>query len=119
MPRIVKCQNKWCIEDSYYLSSEPKMVTVYYPIGKFSRIIDINYFEMTPVVKTNLPGEYMLYINSTIGRISIYLSDMGKTIPIETLIKEVSCPKVRKGIEVKWKNGCWQKYLRSAGWVSA
>lgn len=33
--------------------------------------------------------------------------------------ESVSCPKVRKGIEVRWHQGAWQKYSRIHGWIAA
>lgn len=37
---------------------------------------------------------------------------------VKTELIEIPAPKVRKGIETRWKNGRWQKCLRSAGWVN-
>ena len=31
----------------------------------------------------------------------------------------VPLPKIRKGIETRWYQGRWQKYIASKGWVSA
>lgn len=43
----------------------------------------------------------------------------GSTPAIITEESEVECPKVRAGIETRWKDGCWQKYLKTKGWVAA
>ena len=29
------------------------------------------------------------------------------------------CPKVRRGVEMRYHDGVWQKYLKTQGWVSA
>jgi hypothetical protein len=29
------------------------------------------------------------------------------------------CPKVKKGVEVRYRSGLWEKYLRTRGWVAA
>lgn len=36
----------------------------------------------------------------------------------ETIVEDYPCPKVRKGIETRYRNGRWEKYLRS-GWAAA
>lgn len=50
--------------------------------------------------------------------IKLPLRDGAKTLPIKTEIEPIPCPKVRKGIEVEYRNGRWMKYLRT-GWESA
>ena len=43
----------------------------------------------------------------------------GSTPAIITEQTPVPCPKVRAGIETRWRNGRWEKYLKTKGWVSA
>lgn len=45
----------------------------------------------------------------------------GKTLPDKRWYEEVPipCPKVRKGIDTQWRNGKWEKYLKTRGWVLA
>ena len=31
----------------------------------------------------------------------------------------IPCPKVRAGVPTRYRGGAWEKYLKSAGWVSA
>jgi hypothetical protein len=40
-----------------------------------------------------------------------------KAFLVETT--DVPMPKVRKGIETRFNSGCWQKYLKADGWVTA
>lgn len=34
-------------------------------------------------------------------------------------VTPLSCPKVRKGIETRYRSGVWEKYLKQSGWVRA
>ncbi|HXJ56444.1 MAG TPA: hypothetical protein VNU68_07240 [Verrucomicrobiae bacterium] len=43
----------------------------------------------------------------------------GQTQPIRTDRTPVLCPKVRAGIETRYRDGQWQKHLKTAGWVPA
>jgi hypothetical protein len=48
------------------------------------------------------------------------LRNGGRTESIYTEKHPVPCPKVRKGIETRYRNGRWEKYLISAkGWTAA
>ena len=46
------------------------------------------------------------------------MKDGGSTHAILTEETEVPCPKVRAGIETRWRDGRWQKYLKTKGWVA-
>ena len=43
----------------------------------------------------------------------------GKVTALATEVTDYPCPPVRKGIETRYRNGGWQKYLKSKGWVAA
>lgn len=47
------------------------------------------------------------------------LRDGPQTQPIRTDIVPYPCPKVRKGMETRYRDGRWQKYLKTEGWVAA
>ena len=47
------------------------------------------------------------------------LTDAGTTKPIRWEQVPIPCPKVRKGIEVRYIRGAWRKCLKSQGWVYA
>ena len=50
--------------------------------------------------------------------VTLALPDGGRTIVDHVDITPIECPKVRKGIETRYWNGRWQKYLKSEGWIS-
>jgi hypothetical protein len=43
----------------------------------------------------------------------------GSTQAVVNETTEVLRPKVRRGIETRWHNGRWEKYLKAQGWVAA
>lgn len=63
------------------------------------------------------------------GRVSCYVGNgsyiegtlehggQTKAISVETL--DAERPKVRRGVEIRWRDGCWEKYLKRDGWVRA
>lgn len=54
------------------------------------------------------------------GRDHIFrLPDGGQTKALSMTKAPVPCPKVRAGIETRWRGGYWQKYLKAKGWVAA
>ena len=53
------------------------------------------------------------------GRQTYILTEAGATLPIAVEQVPIPCPKVRKGIEVRYTRGAWRKCLKSQGWVYA
>lgn len=47
------------------------------------------------------------------------LSQGGSTLPIATERVAIPAPKVRKGVQIRYRHGSWMKYLKSEGWVIA
>mgnify|MGYP001588529871 CR=1 FL=1 len=43
----------------------------------------------------------------------------GETLPLAVDERPVLPPTVRRGIETRWRNGRWEKYLKTKGWVTA
>lgn len=43
----------------------------------------------------------------------------GDRVAEERLERDVPPPRVRAGVEVRWRSGQWEKYLKSRGWVPA
>lgn len=50
------------------------------------------------------------------GRYAVRIDSKAKAVRAETI--PIPCPKVRKGLETRYANGHWQKYLKSEGWVN-
>ncbi len=117
MPKIVKHNNVWCIQDSFPLYDKPEMVINHWPIGIADRPIELASHEGAEVLKGGCSYEYTLRI-APYEYVRIYLKDQGQAKSIDTIIKPIPCPKVRKGIETRYRNGFWEKELKS-GWVTA
>lgn len=118
MPKIVKYDGRWCIQEKINNWDKPINTIVHWPIGKSDRPIDLTYFENAEVEKTSLSYEYILRLPQH-TRVYLYLIDGGKTQSLGGYDEDIPCPKVRKGIEVKFERGAWWKYLKSQGWMTA
>lgn len=42
-----------------------------------------------------------------------------KTKAVRVEVIPLECPRVRKGLDVRYRNGRWEKYLKTKGWVAA
>lgn len=51
--------------------------------------------------------------------VELPLLNGGQTMPIHSEEEPIPVPKVRRGIETRYRNGKWEKYLKAQGWVSA
>ena len=117
MPKIVKHNNVWCIQDGFSAYDKPEMVMQHWPIGICDRGIELSSHEGAEVLKGGCSYEYTLRI-AAYEYVRIYLKDQGQTQSIHTYSVLIPCPKVRKGIETRYRNGFWEKLLKS-GWVAA
>lgn len=52
-------------------------------------------------------------------RIRVHLTNGGRTQATLVEHEEVPVPKVRKGIQLRWNRGRWEKYLKRGGWTTA
>ena len=106
-----------CVIDEDSLSDEPKMLVLYWPTGIRTADFLASYgSDMIgrQVRSGRFAGSYI--IDGT--RLQINLTEGGQTRPIHNKIIPIPAPKVRKGIEVRYYNGRWQKYLKTKGWVT-
>ena len=118
MPKIVKHNNVWCIQDGFPAYDEPEMIIHHWPIGETDHpCFVIASHENSEVSKSGCNFMYTLRI-APYDHVRISLKDQGKTKSIDTIIEPIPCPKVRKGIETRYRNGKWEKELKS-GWVTA
>jgi len=113
---IIKCQGKWCVRCYYPLFTEPKISICHWPIGHASHRVDLSRYNEQEVFASR-SGLFRLR-TAPYEYVNLYLIDGGKTQSIETITENISCPKVRRGIETCWKNGRWEKLLKS-GWKPA
>lgn len=111
-----------CVRDSYNEYSEPKQRVLYWPVNReASRQRAIEVFpEIESGTELHKAGEvYQFYrgYGSYSPVIRLENGERTEAIKVETL--DIPAPKVRKGIEVRFRNGSWEKYLKSEGWVIA
>jgi hypothetical protein len=113
-----------CVRYSYTVSHKPEKVTLFWPVTPVISVRDACEFfpELANGAAQELydhgQGHYS-FMRSSGQRVPIQLTNGGQTQSIDTKIETVRAPRVRAGIETRWYNGAWQKYLKSQGWVFA
>lgn len=118
MPDKLAFHGAWlCIksEDADYF--EPRLIVHYYPIVELygsNREVLADREGLNVYGKSNGNGFY----RDEQGR-EYQLLDGGGTLPIHTDMIPVPFPKVRRGIETRWKSGHWEKYTKAHGWELA
>jgi hypothetical protein len=113
----------WAVVRSpYTYSDKPEEVVNYYPTGLRTMQLTRDHGIPVPAeLEYSRDGEYAVMTGRAMysqARI-IALPDRGRTQCIKQEIIPIPCPKVRKGIETRWRNSRWEKYLKSEGWVIA
>lgn len=106
-----------CVVDEYPLPREPTQMVLYWPTG--IRVYDFQrgYGEGLMGRSVRYSGSSGLYsIDGT--QLKIRLATGGQTKPIHSKKVPIPAPKVRKGVEVRYYDGRWEKYLKTKGWVS-
>ena len=106
---------KWIDTDS----SEPIRFTSWYPVRQVPKCDAADWIgrEATPIGSQG--GLYsMRTADYPCGyRVDLRLLNGGQTTPIAFDRTPIPCPKVRKGLETRYHNGCWEKRLRT-GWTA-
>jgi hypothetical protein len=114
-----------CVRNADSSYSEPFQYVHYWPIAHGG----IKDFEETfPELNTDAQlhgdcsfgsGGYSFYRG--IGAYSpvLRLIDGGQTKAVKFEKVAIPCPRVRGGIETRYWNGRWEKYLKAQGWVAA
>ncbi len=100
---------------------EPELIVWYWPT-RFGRR-DLEKWDGSDPYK---PDDIKIHHHST--TYSLKLPGMGvwtdsgiqgNTQAVRVDIEPIPRPKVRKGIETRFRNGRWEKYLKTKGWVAA
>lgn len=94
--------------------SEPRIVTNYWPALRCSR--DEWSAEIGQVLGGRA-GDSVFSVKVGGWLRSLTLKNGGQTLPIRTEIVPLPCPKVRRGIETRYRRGGWERYLKSSGWT--
>jgi hypothetical protein len=104
-----------------YTSSQwltPEVVTIWWPVRECSSREADELGILGVEALRQSPGNYVARSASYQWWYDLPLKDGGRTQPIHTEVVPYPCPKVRKGIEVEYRQGQWWKRLKS-GWKVA
>jgi hypothetical protein len=105
----------WYVDHSYPKFGEPAMITVSW------RVIGGTRKESYGPAPELAPG---LTVQCEIGA-KWYAYDRGNYLILDTehegtvAERPLPCPKVRAGVETRYHDGRWEKYLKARGWVAA
>ena len=102
------------------MSSEPTLRKFYYPTGIREYDFHRNYgFPLPlPVRHSQSAGGYYYQDRNMCKPLVFTLTHGGNTFSTTVEHESIPCPKVRKGLETRYRDGHWQKLLKT-GWVAA
>ena len=106
---------------SFGLSDEPKVRHLAWPTSideRTAKAYDVRDGEPCERVDG---GVYRLMEHRRPGGdyLTVRLRDGGETLAEHDVVVSAPSPKVRRGVEVRWYCGQWEKYLKTKGWVTA
>lgn len=107
------------LHDTHY--SEPIQEWIYYPVSLDERSFNAYGLESGEPCEPRGNGRYRLpnHRSGNGDYLHVELVDRGATLPTHVAKANVEPPKVRRGIELRWLHGRWEKLLKSKGWVPA
>lgn len=111
-----------CVRETYNEYSAPKTRVLYWPVNReASRKRAIEVFPEIESGKElhGRDGGYSFYRGYGNYSPTIRLENGSRTEAIKVETLDIPAPKVRKGIEIRFSNGRWEKYLKSSGWTIA
>lgn len=103
-----------CLSVTARQSERPEVVTTYYP---FFAIPKSDCAWLIGAEAFDLGGGCYRPRHIDVNRLYC-LQNGGQTLPIATVSAPIPCPKVRRGVQVRYRDGVWQKCLKK-GWVYA
>ena len=123
--QLVERDRKLFIRSEIIRYGEPMMDILYWPVSHVTAGFERSELPL-PAHSLGSEHGYSIRREKDLDKVvcgydahfNVYLPDGGRTKAefVETV--SIDCPKVRKGIETRWRNGSWEKCLKS-GWVSA
>ena len=137
--QLVDVDGVLCVRHVYEGTwNTPERVTFYWPVGHDGTV------ERTPVWNATWKANWAIFTKAEVtlpipveptcsdndgryvGRapwgpwpINVRLVNGGRTQAIKREIEPIPCPRVRAGIETRYRSGRWEKYLKREGWVRA
>jgi hypothetical protein len=119
---VLEYRDGWlCLRVAEPMFNEPQLVTLWFPIER-ENPGDRAVLDLTGCHGSMHGGRvsFRMGTSSTAAWAQERpLPDGGKTVAIASMVTPIPCPKVRAGIQTRYRNGRWEKYLKSAGWVAA
>lgn len=118
---VVSLRDGWlCVEEDAVDSSQPQLVRYWWPVRRYVAHFDEHLLGL-PAESGSWCGRWVAREGT--GLCSRYydleLPEGGKTKCLHYEIVPVPCPKVRRGLETRWRRGRWEKCLKREGWVPA
>lgn len=110
-----------CAREDEFDWRAPIRRTYYWPLVQTPRgYIDATNPGLIGREVTYYPYGYTLFSEFPGGtHRSFPLPNAGQTKALKITEEPVPAPKVRAGIETRWRKGGWEKYLKRDGWVAA
>jgi len=105
-----------CVKYTTSMTSKPKKVSHYWPIG-----IGANYFDSiegktgSDIISSG--GGVFRVRRGVYDWVTVVLKEGGKTQPIKTITEDYPTPKTK--LETRYINGHWEKYSKVKGWLRA
>lgn len=110
------------VRSPHTCSDRPEEIVNYWPTGMRSKELIEHYGIPVPAeLEYSTMGRYAVKTGRPMYGLPRYiaLTEGGNTKSIKVEVNPIPCPKVRKGIETRWRFGHWEKYLKAEGWVAA
>lgn len=109
---------KWAIRQEMTISYEPMMLIYYWPVETVTPIFGSELWDGMALTPKGSGGDFSWYNAITPGNYtSVGVGLRTQCLKVEQV--KIEPPKVRTGIQTRWKDGRWQKYLQAKGWVNA
>lgn len=105
-----------CVRWAMSQSSEPIMTVQWFPIHYTRRDTYADLIGLHAEWRGD--GRYSVYAPGGFW-MDFGTIDGAKTASIAVENLPIPCPKVRAGIETRYRDGRWQKYLKTRGWIDA
>lgn len=119
--RLGEWNGEICIVDEWTMDEKPTRVIAYWPTGIRAFNFYRNWGEDLKGAPARYTGRNGIYELMPPGRnekpIQIQLVRGGQTYAIHTDNVPYPCPKVKKGMQTRYFQGDWWKYLKSKGWT--
>ena len=117
---LVDLNGELCVRAVFCLGDRSQNVINYWPTGIRAGEFKYNYGGELPLpLRPINNGRYEVIGEHWTRPLVVRLKDDGRTQAVKQETEDIPCPKVRAGIETRFRNGRWEKWLKAKGWVPA